>query len=476
MLFSSFEFLFLFLPIVLIGYFYLTSIRKITASKYWLIGGSLFFYSYWNIIYLPLLLMSLIANYSFGLVIGKTRESETELTSKGIFNIITSKQWLIIGLLFNLILLGYFKYADFFLDNFNGIFGSNVPLMHIILPLGISYITFQKIAYLVDSYRGEAKGYSFVDFMLFVTFFPQLLMGPIVHHKDIIPQFHNPFKLLLRWEHISVGLFIFAIGLAKKTLIADPLTVYAQMAFDNAQDLTMIEAWYASVSYVLSYYFDLSGYADMAIGVARMFNINLPLNFNSPYKSRNFAEYWQRWHMSLSKFLNDYVYKSLNGNKRKSHVMYLHIMITFFVSGLWHGAGWTFVVWGILNGILVVAAYMMRKQKVEMNFYVAWALMFFGLIVTRILFVSSSFEDAWYVIYTLFDISNLRYSMLPYADGITQTIYILVGLFIALFTQNSMQLAKNFAPKTKYLFITVILLGASAMTFVKTQEFLYFQF
>jgi D-alanyl-lipoteichoic acid acyltransferase DltB (MBOAT superfamily) len=301
-------------------------------------------------------------------------------------------------------------------------------------------------------------------------------MGPIMHHKEIIPQFQERWKLVIRWENVSLGLFIFAIGLAKKTLLGDPLTDYAQNAFDHAQDLSMIEAWYAAVSYVLSYYFDLSGYADMAIGIGKMFNINIPLNFNSPYKARNFAEYWQRWHMTLSRFLSDYVYKSLGGNKRVAWVMYLNIMITFFVSGFWHGAGWTFVVWGLLNGIFVVMAHMMRKAKFEMNFYIAWGLMFLGVIITRVLFVSDNFSDAWYVTYTMFDISNLRFTHMPYADKWFQTPYIIVGLILALFFKNSIEISKDFKPNSIYLSYTVILLTASLFTFSKAKEFLYFQF
>ena len=387
-----------------------------------------------------------------------------------------TKAMLTFGIVGDVALLGYFKYSDFLIENFNWILNTDTSLLHLALPLAISYFTFQQIAFLVDSYRGETKEYDFLNYAVFITFFPQLLMGPIMHHKEIIPQFKNKFNLVIKWEHVSLGLFIFAIGLAKKTLLGDPLTDYAQKAFDHAQDLSMIEAWYAGVSYVLSYYFDLSGYADMAIGVGKMFNINIPLNFNSPYKARNFAEYWQRWHITLSRFLGDYVYKSLGGNKRKSITIYRNIMITFLVSGFWHGAGWTFVVWGILNGMFVVMAHMMKKAKIKMNFYIAWALMFLGVIITRILFVSDNFEDAWYVTYTLFDIKNFRLTDMPYADKWGQTPYIIIGLGLALFFKNSMEISKNFKPNKKYLAYTVILLTASLFTFTKAKEFLYFQF
>ena len=460
MLFNSYEFLLLFLPITFFVYFYLNSKKLITVSKIFLVLASLFFYSWWNVIYLPLILGSMIFNFYVGQFLGKNR----------------TKKMLTFGIIGNVALLGYFKYTDFFIENFNWALNKDVELLHLALPLAISYFTFQQIAFLVDSYRGETKEYNFLNYALFITFFPQLLMGPIMHHKEIIPQFQTKWKSFIKWENVALGLFIFAIGLSKKTLIGDPLTDYAQYAFDNAQKLSMVEAWYASVSYVLSYYFDLSGYADMAIGIGKMFNINIPKNFNSPYKARNFADYWKRWHITLSRFLSDYVYKSLGGNKSLVWVMYLNIMITFFVSGFWHGAGWNFVVWGLLNGIFVVMAHMMKKANLEMNFYVAWFLMFFGLILTRILFVSNDFADAWYVTTTLFDISNLRFENLFYIDPYLQSFYIVLALALAVGTKNSMEISENFKPNFKYIFYTVILLSASMFTFSSAKEFLYFQF
>ena len=432
----------------------------VTLSKLMLVIASLFFYSWWNSIYLLLILGSMIFNFIIGRSLGKT----------------ASKALLIFGIIGNVALLGYFKYTDFFIENFNWALNKDVDLLHLALPLAISYFTFQQIAFLVDNYRGEVKEFSFLNYSLFITFFPQLLMGPIVHHKEMMPQFALKWRSILRWENISLGLFIFAIGLAKKTLIGDPLTDYAQYAFDNAQKLTMIEAWYASTSYVLSYYFDLSGYADMAIGIAKMFNIDLPKNFNSPYKARNFADYWRRWHMTLSRFLGDYIYKSLGGNKNIVWIIYLNIMITFFVSGFWHGAGWTFVVWGLLNGIFVVMAHMMKKANLEMNFYVAWFLMFIGLIITRTLFVAKDFSDAWYVTKTMFNPMNLKFEGLVYIDPILQSLYLAIALILALGFKNSAQIAENFKPNIKYTLYTIVLLATSLFTFSSAKEFLYFQF
>jgi alginate O-acetyltransferase complex protein AlgI len=460
LLFNSYEFVLAFLPLTFLIYFYLNSRKLTTASKGFLVLASLFFYSWWNIVYLPLIVGSILFNYFIGKSLGKNR----------------TRFILTVGIIGNVLLLGYFKYSDFFIKNYNFVLNTDVNLLHLALPLAISYFTFQQIAFLVDSYRGETKEYNFLNYAVFITFFPQLLMGPIMHHREIIPQFYNRFNLVIKWENVSLGLFIFAIGLAKKTFFGDPLTGYAQNGFDHAQDLSMIEAWYSSISYVLSYYFDLSGYADMAIGIGKMFNINIPLNFNSPYKARNFAEYWQRWHMTLSRFLGDYVFGSLGGSRKKARIFYRNIMITFFVSGLWHGAGWTFVVWGLLNGTFVIFAHMMRKARMKMNYYIAWAFMFLGVIVTRILFVSDSFSDAWYVIYSLFDVTNLKLDKLIYIDKYTQTFYILSGLLLTLFFKNSIEISRNFKPNPKYTLCTIMLLTTSLFTFTEAREFLYFQF
>ena len=460
MLFNSYEFVFLFLPITFLVYFYLNKKKLVTSSKIFLVVASLVFYSWWNIIYLPLLLASMLFNFLVGQSLGRNK----------------TKAMLTFGIVGNVALLAYFKYTDFFISNFNWAFNKDVNLLHLALPLAISYFTFQQIAFLVDSYRGETKEYNFLNYSLFLTFFPQLLMGPIMHHKEIIPQFQTRWKSFINWQNVSLGLFIFAIGLAKKTLIGDPLTDYAQFAFDFAQNLSPVEAWYASVSYVLSYYFDLSGYADMAVGIGRMFNMDIPKNFNSPYKARNFADYWKRWHITLSRFLGDYIYKSLGGNQKLAIVMYMNIMITFFVSGFWHGAGWNFIVWGLLNGIFVVMAHMMKRANLSMNLYLAWTLMFMGLILTRILFVSNDFADAWHVSTSLFDISHFRFSNLFYIDPYMQSFYIVLALGLAVGAKNSMEIAENFKPNLKYMFYTIILLSASLFTFSSAKEFLYFQF
>lgn len=250
---------------------------------------------------------------------------------------------LILGIMANIALLGYFKYSDFFIENINDVFKTNMALLNLTLPLAISFFTFQQIAYLVDSYKGKTQEYDVVNYAVFVTFFPQLIAGPIVHHKEMMPQFAYASNNRINAENISRGLFIFAIGLFKKVVIADTFAIYANEGFDVAKVLSFYEAWATSLSYTFQLYFDFSGYTDMAIGLALLFNIVLPFNFNSPYKALNIQDFWRRWHMTLSRFLRDYIYIPLGGNRKGTVLTYRNLMATFVIGGLWHGAAWTFV-------------------------------------------------------------------------------------------------------------------------------------
>jgi alginate O-acetyltransferase complex protein AlgI len=274
---------------MLLVYFWLLKKRLILGSKLWLVGGSLFFYGYWNAVYIPLLLLSIFVNFLTGSAISRSvsQVNNTSKLSKLVnkVSMINPKSLLLFGLIFNIGLLSYFKYTDFFIVNFNGIFGSDIPLLHIILPLGISFFTITQIAYLVDSYEGLAEEYDLLNYMLFVTYFPHLLAGPILHHKEMMPQFASRWNWAVRWSNVTVGLFLFSIGLFKKVVIADTFAEWANAGFDTATTLNLFEAWATSLSYTLQLYFDFSGYTDMAIGMSLMFNIKLPLNFNSPYKS-----------------------------------------------------------------------------------------------------------------------------------------------------------------------------------------------
>lgn len=345
MLFNSTEFIFLYLPVVLIGFFWIAGISHRFAAL-WLTVSSLFFYGWWNPKFVLLLLVSVGFNYGMGYAIGHARVSGTRTSQ--------AKRLLIVALAANLALLGYFKYMNFFLITANTVAGTGWELRDIVLPLGISFFTFTQIAFLVDTYRGIAKEYNFIHYMLFVTYFPHLIAGPVLHHKEMMPQFGLPSTYRFSHENLSVGLTIFCIGLFKKVVIADSIGHYVGPVFNAPGadiQLSFLEAWGGALCYTLQLYFDFSGYSDMAIGLSRLFGVALPLNFHSPYKSANIIEFWRRWHMTLSRFLKDYLYVPLGGNRKGPARRYLNLMVTMLLGGLWHGAGWTYVVWGGLHGI-----------------------------------------------------------------------------------------------------------------------------
>jgi len=333
-LFNSFAFLFLYLPVVLAGYFVLAKLRPRWAIA-WLALASLCFYGYWDWRYLPLLMASISLNYwcAARMLVSRNR----------------SKQWLVLGLTANLALLGYYKYANFFMASVDTLLGAPLHDWHIVLPIGISFFTFTQIAFLVDCHRGLAGEYRFVHYALFVSYFPHLIAGPVLHHKEMMPQFERPPGL--NAADVAVGLSIFVVGLAKKVLLADPLSPLVAPVFAAQAHPQLIEAWIGALAYTFQLYFDFSGYSDMAIGLSRLFGVQLPLNFNSPYQAGNIADFWRRWHMSLSRFLRDYLYVPLGGNR---HHRLRNLMLTMLLGGLWHGAGWTFVAWGGLHGIYLV--------------------------------------------------------------------------------------------------------------------------
>ncbi|MGR9037820.1 MAG: MBOAT family O-acyltransferase, partial [Gammaproteobacteria bacterium] len=352
MLFNSYGFIFLFLPVVLTVFFMIGKKEHHSIAIAWLVGASLFFYAWWNPAYLGLMLGSILFNYAIGISLSS---DEFKSSRKGI---------LIIGITANLALLVYYKYANFFVDNLNALFGRFLYLDTVILPLAISFFTFQQIAYLVDTYKGETKELNFLHYCLFVTFFPQLIAGPIVHHREMLPQFERDSLYSINVKRHAVGYTIFAFGLFKKLVLADGIAAYAIPAFQAADagiQLTLFEAWTGALAYTFQLYFDFSGYSDMAIGLAMMFGIRLPLNFNSPYKATNIIEFWRRWHMTLSRFMRDYIYIPLGGNKKGLVGRHLNLMITMLLGGLWHGAGWNFMFWGGLHGFYLIANHFWRS-------------------------------------------------------------------------------------------------------------------
>jgi len=319
--------------------------------------ASLSFYAVWDVRFLLLLLGSIAFNYGSGYWISIFLNNKN---SDG------AKKILIFSIVANLILLGYFKYTNFFIKSVNSILTTHLSILDIALPLGISFFTFTQIAFLVDAARGKAREFSIVNYILFVTYFPHLVAGPVLHHKQMMPQFAAEKTYRLNPEHIAIGLNIFVFGLAKKVLVADSLAQYSTPIFDAVRDgntLMFFEAWIGALAYTLQLYFDFSGYSDMAIGLSLIFNIKLPLNFDSPYKAKNVIDFWRRWHMTLSAFLRDYLYISLGGNRHGSFRRYLNLMLTMLLGGLWHGAGWTFIVWGALHGAYLMINHGWRGLK-----------------------------------------------------------------------------------------------------------------
>lgn len=307
---------------------------------------SLAFYSYWDITNLPILLSSISVNFIVGEKIKRNKQ----------------KKWLCIGVCFNLALLAYFKYTNFLIENLCMISGMELSYLDIVLPLGISFFSFTQTAYLVDSYRGETDDYTISDYLLFVTIFPHLIAGPILYHKDMIPQFLDRKRYMFDYENFSKGLVWFTIGLFKKVIIADRLSLIADLVFAHTDSLSFLDAWGGSLAYTLQLYFDFSAYSEMAIGIALMFNYNLPINFNAPYKALSIIDFWKKWHITLSTFLKNYLYIPLGGN-RNGHQL-RNVFLTMLLGGLWHGAGWTFILWGGLHGLYICINHLWEKTKI----------------------------------------------------------------------------------------------------------------
>jgi len=414
MLFNSIEFLFAFLPITLIGFFALTRVGHRMLPIWWLILASLFFYGWWNPDYLILISGSILANFLLSKPITARSQSRR-----------TRYAWLTIGVLLNLGLLAYFKYFNFFIANINSVVGRDWNTLTIILPLAISFFTFQQIAFLVDSYQNKVEEHSFSQYCLFVLFFPQLIAGPIVHHSEMMPQFkRSHFRLLPANLYIGGSLIIF--GLFKKVCLADNLAIYSNLVFSTAESGTAIgqaDAWLGTLAFSLQLYFDFSGYSDIALGLARLFGIVLPANFYSPYQAKNIIDFWRRWHMTLSRFLRDYLYIPLGGNRKGSGRRYVNLMITMLLGGLWHGAGWTFVIWGGLHGTYLMINHgwraLLRSLKLS-NRTVSWPEAILYRVMTLL-----AVSVAW--IYFRADslaAANLVSSSLLYLDGVSSTIEI----------------------------------------------------
>ncbi len=351
MLFNSYIFIFAFLPIVVLGFLFLRRKAPIWPIT-WIVLASLFYYGWWK----PQFLLLLLASITVNLILGK-------VIIHGGLSRRVSQLVLTLGIIFNLGLLGYFKYAGFIVTNLNTLFHAGLPSLNILLPIGISFITFQKIAFLVDAHRGQVRDFSILNYIFFVTFFPQLIAGPIVHHAEIMPQLNDAPRRDFNAD-FAVGMSIFIVGLFKKVVVADSLAVYADAGYGMVQrglPLDTASAWITVIAYALQLYYDFSAYSDMAIGFGRMFGIRLPLNFHSPYKADSIIDFWRRWHMTLSRFLRDYLYFPLGGNRQGPMRRYLNLMVVMLLGGLWHGANWTFAIWGGIHGVLLTLNHAWRR-------------------------------------------------------------------------------------------------------------------
>jgi alginate O-acetyltransferase complex protein AlgI len=494
--FNSYAFIFLFLPVTWCVHTILKRWNLGRASKVWLLCASLAFYGLWNFWYIPLLLCSIIVNYTVGLLLaGPYRTVSPDETPPAR----RRRSILLGGLVFNIALLAGFKYTNFVITNVNWFAHMQLPLLRILWPLGISFYTFTQIAYLVDIYREPRQADNFVDYSLFVAFFPYLLSGPIVRHGEIVPQHNKTVGPEAAGRNLAEGSFLFLLGLFKKVVIADTFGLWADSGFEGTQELSFVEAWVTSLSFTFQIYFDFSGYIDMALGVARMFNVRLPLNFNSPYKALTIQDFWRRWHMTLSRFLRDYVYIPLGGNRGRPLVVSANLLITFLIGGLWHGAAWTFVFWGFLHGSAMVVQRFWGTLRIKTNPVVAWVLTFSFVNMAWVFFRARTWGDAAKVLKGMMGMTGFRPADLwslklisrystgmefgLYAKavkvGLQSTLVIACALAITLLAANSNQLVERFKPSLRYAILSSLFAIASLSvlwTSKTVSEFIYFAF
>ncbi len=492
MLFSSYEFVILFLPLAVAVHYYLSRSHEQNWSLIWILVVSLFFYGWWNPVYLMLLLFSISMNYGIGTTISnKTHRKES------------CRPWLISGVVLNLGLLAYFKYGNFFLDVANDIAGSEGEQLSIVLPLAISFFTFQQIAFLVDSSRGNVKRIDPLRYAVFVSFFPQLIAGPIVHHSEIFPQLSDK-KREADTAQIGLGLSRFAMGLFKKVMIADQLGHFVTLVFDQpaSVEFSAMDYSVSLFAFSLQIYFDFSAYSDMAIGLGQMFGIKLPENFNSPYKASNIIDFWRRWHMTLSRFLKNYLYIPLGGNRRGEVRRYLNLMITMVLGGFWHGAGWQFLIWGFLHGLYLginnfwrrfsVSRFLLPPVGRALSVIITFAFVSFAWLFFRansldqaigIIDVITTSEDFSFGSDFLLILAGSEWHSLFAWAGSYWLLYVLLGLLAwVLILPNCQELLENPDKTSRWSFTPFRAIIVSSTLFVSilglgtSDEFLYFQF
>ncbi len=480
MSFNSYIFILCLLPISFIGYFALSR-KKQEYGLLWMAASSLVFYAWAGISILLLFIASLILNYIFTLFIKRSN----------------SKLILALGIILNVILLIYFKYSGFLVQNINALFNTDFIFKNIALPLGISFFTFTQISWLVDTYRGETRDYSLLEYVLFISYFPKMAEGPIALHGDILPQFRDKSRKTIDYDNISRGIMIFVLGLFKKLMIADTLGKAVDWGFNNVPDLYSMDIWIVMLCYTLQIYFDFSGYCDMAAGVSLLFNIELPVNFNSPYKALSITDFWKRWHISLTSFLRKYVYFPLGGSRRGTVRTYINMMIVFIISGIWHGANWTFILWGALHGACQVLHRIFRKPFDKLFAPVRWFITFLFVNIAWLLFRADSVAQWWYMVgkafgikyrtmheelVSVFKIPRLRSVLsvagIPYSDmGVYvfgMVLMLCVCMFICLVPRNNLERQHKTSVWT--LALTFVLFMVCFLSLSNVTSFLYFNF
>lgn len=485
MLFNSYIFIFLFLPFTLIGYFSLNHFSKYALAEYFLVFMSLWFYAYFNVTYLPIMLISIIMNYTIGTYMAKSENQKRKLL------------FMIIGCFLNIGVLFYYKYMGFTIENMNRLFGTNFTIIKLLLPLGISFFTFQQLSYLIDSYQKKMKAYTFREYALFVSFFPQLIAGPIVLHSETIPQFEDKKKRHFNWDNFSLGIMAFSYGMAKKVLVADAFGNIVNFGFSGIENLSSTNAIFVMLAYTIQIYFDFSGYCDMATGIAKMFNIDLPMNFNSPYKAVSVTDFWKRWHITLTRFLRTYIYFPLGGNRKGNVRTYSNLFIVFLVSGIWHGANYTFILWGLLHGIVMVIERLNKKYIEKIPRILSWCITFIFINIAWVFFRANSISEAMalfdqilafhftpitgdmihvfgydgflFVCKQLGEAGVLLKTIAPYA-------LVVIVLCILLFCKNTNERIKDFHPTTINAVVCAVLLFFSIISLSGVSTFLYFNF
>jgi alginate O-acetyltransferase complex protein AlgI len=491
MLFNSYSFILLFAPITFAGYFLLGTKHRWLAML-WLAMASLFFYGWWNVSDLIIIGVSIVSNYIVGRLLDRARGGRARY----------GKLLLGASVAVNLGAIAYYKYFGFLISIVNDIFGSSLSHPSIALPLGISFFTFTQIAFLVDCHRGIATEVSFLRYLLFVSYFPHLIAGPILHHKEMLPQFGVTENYRVNVDRVLVGLALFSCGLFKKVGLADTVAPLANSVFGEAASgaaLGTIDAWAGTIAYTLQIYFDFSGYSDMAVGLAQIMNIAIPLNFNSPYKSRNIIEFWRRWHMSLSRFLRDYLYIPLGGNRRGSVHRYVNLAVTMLLGGMWHGAGWTFVVWGGLHGVYLMLnhgwiALVGRRPILKDVCYpgLGSAITFLAVTIAWVFFRADSLTSAGHILAAMFDPQALRTRTVA-SSFLLLEVALLVVVWLA---PNSQQLLGShlkvcevdqplidkdpspwrWQPTLPWLVATGGIFGVAFTALSRSGEFIYFNF